>query len=66
MTLREKLRYISEHHPQLYELLKQVLPALVSRPETATSGDIDHYNFWIDSLDEDEALPLYVPKLLKA
>jgi len=60
MTLREKLQYLEENHPEVYETLCLVVPDLVNDPENYSVEDIDHYNFWIDTIDEDEAQPLYV------
>lgn len=59
MTLEEKLRYIEEHHPEVHAVLKVCVPNLVDNPDNPTEKDVDHYNFWIDSIDEDEAQPLY-------
>ena len=59
MTLREKLRVIKEDYPEVYEVLKVCVPNLVENPEDPSLDDLDHYNFWIDSIDEDEAQPLY-------
>lgn len=59
MTLREKLNYLEENHPEVYKVLEEVVPELVKNPENPSYNDVDHYNFWIDSIDEDEAQPLY-------
>jgi len=59
MTLEEKLRYIQEHHPEVYAVLEECVPNLVADPDNPTEEDVDHYNFWIDSIDENEAQPLY-------
>lgn len=59
MTLREKLEYLREKHPELYETLQVVVPDLVKDPENPSERDLDQYNFWIDAIDEDEAQPLY-------
>ena len=59
MTLKEKLEYLRTHHPEIYETLQIVVPNLVEDPEHPTEEDVDHYNFWIDAIDEDEAQPLY-------
>lgn len=59
MTLREKLREIEENYPEIYEVLSNTLPDLVNNPESPSVIDLDHYNFWIDAIDEDEAQHLY-------
>jgi len=59
MTLEEKLRYLQENHPEVYEVICNNLPNLVDNPSSPTPEDLDEYNFWIDSIDEDEAQPLY-------
>ena len=59
MTLQEKLRYLQERHPEIYETLCITVPGLIENPSSPTSDDLDEYNFWIDALDEDEAQPLY-------
>ncbi len=59
MTLAEKLEYLKEKHPVVYEVLCSVTPNLVNNPSSPTVEDLDQYNFWIDSIDEDEAQPLY-------
>ena len=59
MTLREKLEYLREKHPEIHETLQVVVPDLVKDPENPSERDLDQYNFWIDAIDEDEAQPLY-------
>jgi len=59
MTLEEKLRYLQENHPEIYEVLCITVPGLVENPSSPTAKDLDQYNFWIDAIDEDEAQPLY-------
>ena len=59
MTLREKLKYLQENYPEVYQVLEEVVPELVKNPESPCYNDVDHYNFCIDSIDEDEAQPLY-------
>ncbi len=59
MTLEEKLKELETNHPEVYEVLCNNVPNLVSRPSFPTENDLDEYNFWIDSLDEDEAQHLY-------
>lgn len=59
MTLEEKLRYLEENHPEVYEVLCATVLDLVDNPSSPSKKDLDQYNFWIDSLDDDEAQPLY-------
>jgi len=59
MTLAEKLRYLKEHHPEVFEVLKVCVPDLIANPTNPKEEDVDHYNFWIDSIDPNEAQPLY-------
>ncbi len=59
MTLRKKLNYLEENHPEVYKVLEEVVPELVKNPENPSYNDVSHYNFWIDSIDEDDAQPLY-------
>ena len=60
MTLQEKLEELKVNHPEIYEVLCTTVPDLVARPSSPTAKDLDHYNFWIDAiLDEDEAQHLY-------
>ncbi len=59
MTLGTKLDYLRFNHPEILEILRQVVPNLVKDPDHPSEEDLDHYNFWIDALDEDEAQPLY-------
>jgi len=59
MTLPEKLRYLKEKHPEIYEVLEVVVPNLIADPTHPSEEDLDQYNFWIDSIDIDEAQPIY-------
>lgn len=59
MTLEEKLDYLEKNHPEIYEVLCNNVPNLVARPSEPSEDDLNEYNFWIDSIDEDEAQPLY-------
>ena len=59
MTLEQKLRYLEKNHPELYEALCITVPDLVAAPSSPSKQDLNQYNFWIDSLDMDEAQPLY-------
>lgn len=59
MTLRTKLDYLRFNHPLILEVLRICVPNLIKNPDNPTPEDVDHYNFWIDSLDEDEAQDLY-------
>jgi len=59
MTLEQKLRYLEEKHPEIYEALCITVPGLVDNPSSPSKKDLDQYNFWIDSLDMDEAQSLY-------
>lgn len=59
MTLEQKLRYLEENHPEIYQVLCTNVPGLVDNPSSPTAEDLDTYNFWIDAIDEDEAQPLY-------
>lgn len=58
-TLQEKLVILKDKHPEVYEVLVSVVPHLVEKPDEATKDELDQYNFWIDSLDEDEAQSFY-------
>ena len=58
-TLREKVQFIKENYPEVYMTLEVCVPNLLENPENPTPEDLDHYNFWVDSIDEDEAQPLY-------
>jgi len=59
MTLEEKLKEIEEKYPEVYWALCADVPDLIARPSEASKRDLDHYNFWIDAIDEDEAQHLY-------
>lgn len=59
MTLSKKLEYLRNHYPEIVGALEADTPQLVKDPENPSARDIDHYNFWIDAIDEDEAQPLY-------
>lgn len=59
MTLEEKLDELENNHPEVYAVLCNNVPDLVARPSSPSEEDLDEYNFWIDSLDEDEAQHLY-------
>lgn len=60
MTLAEKLRYLEEHYPEIHQVVCSVVPNLVANPDNPSEKDLDHYNFWIDGiLDEDDAQQLY-------
>lgn len=59
MSLEEKLRYLDENHPEVYEAIRVTAPDLVENPSSPSPEDLDMYNFWIDAIDEDEAQPLY-------
>ena len=60
MTLSMKLKYLRKHYPEILEAIKINAPNLIENPNNPSERDIDHYNFWIDAiLDEDEAQPLY-------
>ena len=57
--IRKKLQVIEEKYLEVYQVLCLTVPDLVARPSESTEKDLDQYNFWIDSIDEDEAQPLY-------
>lgn len=59
MTLQEKLDYIRKNHPEVYEAICIDAPSVVENPTNPSERDLDHYNFWVDAIDEDEAQPLY-------
>ena len=59
MTLRAKLDYLRFNYPEILEALKVCVPNLVKNPDNPTPEDVNHYNFWIDSIDEDKAQILY-------
>ena len=60
MTLEEKLSEVREKYPEVYEAICVDAPELVGNPSEASAEDLDHYNFWIDAiLDEDDAQHLY-------
>lgn len=59
MTFEEKLRYLDKNYPEVYEVLCITVPNLVENPPSPSLKDLEQYNFWIDSIDGDEALALY-------
>ena len=59
MTLKEKLEYLREHYPEVLGAIKADVPNIVEDPEHPTSHDLDHYNFWIDAILDDDAQLLY-------
>lgn len=59
MTLKQKLEILKKDYPLIYKVLCHNVPKLVANPSSPSARDLDEYNFWIDSIDEDEAQPLY-------
>ena len=60
MTLKEKLKFIMENCPELYDELSAFVPSLIRNPSSASRKDIDRYNYFVlKSLDEDIAKFLY-------
>lgn len=57
--LQEKLDYLKEYYPEIYEELCTNVPALVEDPSSPTVEDLAEYNSYVDTIDDDDVYQLY-------
>ena len=54
MALPEKLEYIRRNYPEVYGAIEADVPHIIKHPESPTAEDVDHYNFWVGAILDDE------------
>ncbi len=58
-TLRDKLQYLKEYYPEIYEELCTNVPALVENPSSPTAEDLAKYNSYVDAIKDDDVYELF-------